>query len=99
MDTLKLQIKQLLIEAFDLEHLTPEDIGDDTPLFGTNGVGLDSIDALEIGLVLRERYKLTIAADDEHVRDYFRSVNTLAALVAGQRKEVAVLDETTGKGD
>lgn len=99
MDSLKLEIKQLLIEAFDLEHLTPDDIDDDAPLFDTNGVGLDSIDALEIGIVLRQRYKLTIAADDARVRDYFRSVNTLAELVASQRKDAAVLEETAGKGD
>ncbi len=99
MDSLKLEIKQLLVEAFDLEHLAPDDIDDDAPLFDTNGVGLDSIDALEIGIVLRQHYQLTIAADDEHVRDHFRSVNTLAALVASQRKDAAVLEEIAGKGD
>jgi acyl carrier protein len=99
MDSLKLEIKQLLIEALDLEDLTPADIDDDAPLFDTDGIGLDSIDALEIGIVLRQRYKLTIAADDARVRDYFRSVNTLAELVAAQRKDAAELEETAGKGD
>lgn len=86
MDSLKLEIKQLLIEAFDLEHLTPADIGDDTPLFSTDGVGLDSIDALEIGIVLRKQYHVSIASDDENVRDYFQSVNTLAAFITHQRE-------------
>ncbi|CAM2140559.1 acyl carrier protein [Pararobbsia alpina] len=96
MDSLKLEIKQLLIDAFDLEHLTPDDIGDDTPLFSTDGVGLDSIDALEIGIVLRKQYHLTIAPDDENVREYFTSVNTLAAFIMSQRDSAAVAD-TAGK--
>ncbi|HEY3598063.1 MAG TPA: phosphopantetheine-binding protein [Paraburkholderia sp.] len=86
MDSLKLEIKQLLIEALDLEDLTPADIDDDAPLFATDGVGLDSIDALEIGIVLRKHYQLTIAANDERTREHFRSINTLAALVASQRE-------------
>jgi len=85
MDSLKLEIKRLLIEALDLEDLRPEDIGDDVPLFDTDGVGLDSIDALEIGIVLRKRYALTLAANDERTREHFRSINTLAALVQSQR--------------
>jgi acyl carrier protein len=99
MDSLNLEIKRLLIEALDLEHLTPADIDDDAPLFDTDGVGLDSIDALEIGIVLRQHYQLTIAADDENVRGYFRSINTLAALVARHRNEVAELEATAGKGE
>ncbi|MHA6879113.1 phosphopantetheine-binding protein [Ralstonia pseudosolanacearum] len=81
MDSLKLEIKRLLIETLDLEDMTPADIDDDAPLFDTNGIGLDSIDALEIGIALRKQYQLTIAADDQRTRDYFRSVSTLAALV------------------
>jgi acyl carrier protein len=69
MDSLKLEIKQLLIEALDLEDLSPADIDDDAPLFDTDGIGLDSIDALEIGIVLRKQYQLTIAANDERTRD------------------------------
>ncbi|CBJ39997.1 putative acyl-carrier protein (plasmid) [Ralstonia solanacearum CMR15] len=81
MDSLKLEIKRLLIETLDLEDMTPADIDDDAPLFDTNGIGLDSIDALEIGIALRKQYQLTIAADDQRTREYFRSVNTLAELV------------------
>jgi len=101
MDSLNLEIKRLLIDALDLDHLTPADIDDDAPLFDTDGVGLDSIDALEIGIVLRRRYQLTIAADDEHVRGHFRSINTLAALIASHRDgavPAAALEDTAGKG-
>lgn len=81
MDSLKLEIKRLLIETLDLEDMTPADIDDDAPLFDTNGIGLDSIDALEIGIALRKQYQLTIAADDQRTREHFRSVNTLAELI------------------
>ena len=69
MDSLKLELKRLLIESLDLEDLTPADIADDAPLFSTDGVGLDSIDALEIGIVLRKQYQLTIEANSERTRE------------------------------
>jgi acyl carrier protein len=99
MDSLKLEIKQLLIEALDLEDLTPADIDDDAPLFSTDGVGLDSIDALEIGIVLRKHYQLTIAANDERTREHFRSINTLAGLVAAQREGARASGDTATKGE
>lgn len=86
MDPLRLELKQLIIEALDLEDLTPSDIGDDTPLFGDDGLGLDSIDALELGVALRKRYQLQLEKGDNRVRDAFRSVNTLAEFVAAQTR-------------
>jgi len=68
-------------------------------LFDTDGIGLDSIDALEIGIVLRKQYQLTIAANDERTREHFRSISTLAALVASQRETAHAVNETTIKGD
>lgn len=85
MDSLKLELKQYLIDTLDLNDLSPDDIDDDAPLFGPDGIGLDSIDALEIGIVLRKRYGLTIPANDESVREHFRSINTLAAFITSQR--------------
>lgn len=99
MDSLKLEIKQLLIEALDLEDLTPADIDDDAPLFETDGVGLDSIDALEIGIVLRKRYGLTVAANDERMHEHFRSINTLALLVSSQRSAQAAANDIEKKGE
>ena len=99
MDSLKLEIKRLLIEALDLEDMQPGDIDDDAPLFETEGVGLDSIDALEIGIVLREHYQLNIAANDEHTREHFRSINTLVALVASQRELAHAADEAEKQGE
>ena len=85
MTALKLEIKQLLIDALNLEDLTLADIGDDTPLFNTDGLGLDSIDALEIGIALRKKYQLQIETTDSRMREHFRSVSTLADWVTSQR--------------
>ncbi len=89
MNALKLEIKQLLIEALNLEDLTPADIGDDTPLFTGDGIGLDSIDALEIGIALRKKYQLQMDAKDIRMQEHFHSVNTLADLVVSQRGDSA----------
>jgi len=78
---LKLEIKHLIIEALDLEDMTPDDIDDDAPLFGDDGLGLDSIDALELGIALRKKYQLQLEANDAGNREHFRSVSKLADLV------------------
>jgi acyl carrier protein len=81
MEALKLEIKRLIIESLDLEDTTPDDIADDAPLFGDDGLGLDSIDALELGIALRKKYQLQLEANDAGNRDHFRSVSNLARLV------------------
>jgi len=81
---LKLEIKRLIIEVLALEDLKPEDIADDAPLFG-EGLGLDSIDALELGIALRKRYQLKLQANDAGMKEYFRSVSSLCLLVERQR--------------
>ena len=68
----------MIIESLNLEDLTPADIDSDVSLFGGDGLGLDSIDALELGVALRKKYKVTLDAGDPNVKNYFRSVNTLA---------------------
>ncbi|HEV7799794.1 MAG TPA: phosphopantetheine-binding protein [Burkholderiales bacterium] len=75
-----LDIKKLIVEVLDLEDLKPEDIDDEQALFG-GGLGLDSIDALELGMALRKRYQVKIDADDPAVKTYFRNVSGLVALV------------------
>lgn len=78
MSDLHLEIKKLIIESLNLEDMAPADIDSDAPLFGNEGLGLDSIDALELGVALRKKYQVTLSADDPNVKTYFRSVNTLA---------------------
>jgi acyl carrier protein len=80
MSNLKQEIKQLIIDTLALEDIGPEDIGDDTPLFG-EGLELDSIDALELGIALRKKYQLQLDAADAGTREHFRTVASLARLV------------------
>ena len=83
MSNLKLEIKRLIVEVLDLEDIAPEDIDDEAPLFG-EGLGLDSIDALELGVALRKKYRIKLEANDTRAREYFRSVSSLASLVESQ---------------
>lgn len=90
MDTpisLRHEIKELIISALDLEDMTPSDISDDALLFGEDGLGLDSIDALELGVALRKKYQIQLEASSADNRQYFQSVNTLAELVQKQRDQ------------
>ncbi|WP_411883734.1 phosphopantetheine-binding protein [Polaromonas sp. YR568] len=81
---LESEIKDLIISALALEDLAPADIDAAQPLF-VKGLGLDSIDALELGLALQRRYGVSVSADSEETRGYFASVQALAAFVGSQR--------------
>lgn len=83
---LEREIKELIIAAMSLEDVTADDIDTDAPLFG-EGLGLDSIDALELGLALQKRYGVTLAADSEETRRHVASVRALSAFVAASRKQ------------
>jgi acyl carrier protein len=85
MDTLKLEIKRLIIDALNLEDTNPDDIADDAPLFGDDGLGLDSIDALELGIALRKKYQVHLEASDSGNREHFRSVSSLVQFVKSCR--------------
>ncbi|WP_313088619.1 phosphopantetheine-binding protein [Pseudomonas sp.] len=84
MSQLQLEIRQLIIDALGLEDLTPDDIAVDQPLFG-DGLGLDSVDALELGLAIQKRFGIKIDADAKDTRKHFASVESLAAYVNAQR--------------
>ncbi len=77
---LKNEIKDLIIKSLDLEDITADDIKDDEPLFN-DGLGLDSIDALEIGMALQKKYNLKIDSDKEDNSKNFYSVSTIAEYV------------------
>lgn len=79
LDTLKHQLKELLIERLKFEDMTPDDIGDDDPLF-EGGLGLDSIDALEIVVMLESEFGLKIK-NESSAREHFHSVGSLAKFV------------------
>ena len=83
---LELEVKQMIIEVLQLEDMAPDDIDTDAPLF-VEGLGLDSIDALELGVALQKRYGISLSADAQETRAHFASVRALAALIESQRKK------------
>lgn len=85
METLRQELKGFIIETMNLEDITPAEIGDDTLLFAEDGLGLDSIDALELVLALKKKYGIVLEANDDKSREHLRSVATLAALINESR--------------
>jgi len=80
---LKHQLKELIIEALMIEDLEPSEIEDAAPLFG-EGLGLDSVDALELAMEIERVFGVTIPESDES-RKVFASVDTLSAYIAANR--------------
>ena len=86
MEDLNTRIKNILINALELEDITPADIDDDAPLLGEGeGLGLDSIDALELGLAIKENFGVTFTAVNEETRKHFASINALAAFISANK--------------
>ena len=83
MEELKLQLKQQIIAALNLEDFTAEDIQDDAPLFG-EGLGLDSIDALELIVLLDKQYGIKLA-DAKQGKEIFRSIDVMADYISKNR--------------
>lgn len=78
---LKLELKQLIIKECDIEEFTPESIHDDEPLFGSDSpLQLDSMDALQISMALKEKYGIEIT-DSKKIRAIMTSINTLADFI------------------
>ncbi|WP_432701183.1 phosphopantetheine-binding protein [Kluyvera cryocrescens] len=84
MQALYLEIKNLIITTLNLDELSADDIDTDAPLFG-DGLGLDSIDALELGLAVKNRYGIVLSSESEEMRQHFFSVATLAAYIHAQQ--------------
>ncbi|MFC3107962.1 phosphopantetheine-binding protein [Undibacterium arcticum] len=78
------EVKQLIIDVLELEDIGPDEIDNEAPLF-VDGLGLDSIDALELGVALQKRYGISLSADSEETRRHFASVHALAAMIASHR--------------
>ncbi len=83
-NTLHDELKSLIVETLVLEDIRPQDIQSEEPLFG-EGLGLDSIDSLEIAMVLEERYGVVIEEDSEENAEIFASVASLARFVQENR--------------
>jgi len=85
MDELKNEIKKVIISSLQLEDITPADIVDEDPLFG-EGLGLDSIDALELGVALKKKFGIKFSGEGSENKKYFASVNALAEYIKSEKK-------------
>ena len=83
MEELILELKKAIIETLNLEEVKPEDIDNDAPLFG-DGLGLDSIDALELIVLMEKRYGIKLQ-DPAAGREIFRSIHVMADYIATHR--------------
>jgi acyl carrier protein len=84
MDTLKHELKQMIVTTLLLEEVSPEDIADEAPLFGQEGLGLDSVDALQLVVQIENDYGVIIE-NEEVGREVFASINHLADFIAAKR--------------
>lgn len=82
--TIKEQLKECIIKDLNLEDITPEDIDDDAPLFG-EGLGLDSLDAVEIVVILEKHFGVKVESLDEG-KEAFQSINALVAFIEERMK-------------
>lgn len=84
MDELKNEIKDVIISSLQLEDVTRDDIVDSEPLFG-EGLGLDSIDALELGVALKKKFGIKFSSENTENRNHFASVDALAEFITAER--------------
>lgn len=80
MSDLKAELKELIIKTLDLEDVTPDEIVSEEPLF-VKGLGLDSIDALEIGVALQQTYNIKLSSKGEDLKEHFYSIDTIEAYI------------------
>jgi len=90
---LEQQLKQLIIDSLALEDISIEDIETDMPLFSSEGLGLDSVDALELGLAVQKTFGLQLDGEQTQLRDHFESVATLAHFIRTQTGEAYFMPE------
>jgi acyl carrier protein len=79
------KVKEIIVSSLDLEDLSPSDIDTEAPLFG-EGLGLDSIDALELGMAIKREFGISFSKDPAENKRVFRSVRTLAAHIMEQKQ-------------
>jgi acyl carrier protein len=82
-EKLEIDLKKLIIEKLNLEDISVEDIKSDELLFG-DGLNLDSIDALELGMALKKTYNITLSTEEKENHKHFESVQTLAQFLYSQ---------------
>jgi len=86
MSELHNEVKQMIIDCLDLEDIEIDEIENSDALF-TEGLGLDSIDALEIGLAIQKRYGIKLQSDSDETHKHFSSIDALVALIKTNRTD------------
>ncbi len=84
MADLERELKELIVSALNLEDISPEDIASGEPLFET-GLGLDSIDGLELGMAIRKKYGIKVQGSKDQIRAIFQTVSSIARYLAEQK--------------
>ena len=84
-DLLKKQIKEVIISSLELEDISVDDIVDTDPIFGS-GLGLDSIDALELGVALKKKFGVKFSSENKQNREHFASVEALADFIMKEKE-------------
>lgn len=82
---LESELTVLIVDTLKLEGVTPAEIDPSADLFSSDGLGLDSIDALEIGVAIQRKYGIKLNADDKAMKTHFRSIASLVQMIESHR--------------
>lgn len=80
------EVKEMIIESLNLDDMKIDEIDPNAPLFSDDGLGLDSVDALELGLALQKRYGILLDSKSENLKEIFYSAKSLADFIAQNKK-------------
>lgn len=80
------EVKEMIIESLNLDDMKIDEIDSNAPLFSDDGLGLDSVDALELGLALQKRYGILLDSKNENLKEIFYSAKSLADFIAQNKK-------------
>ena len=85
MTELETELRALIVEVLNLEDVAPEDIDPEEDLFSEDGLALDSIDALEIGVSIQKQYGVKLVSKDEKLAEYFKNIRSIARMIDERR--------------
>ncbi len=89
MSALEGELKSMIVDVLNLEDLTADEIGSEDDLFSDDGLALDSIDALELGVAIQKKYGVKLESQDEELKKHFQNVRSLASLIESRRAGAA----------
>lgn len=80
------EVKEMIIESLNLDDMKIDEIDSNAPLFSDDGLGLDSVDALELGLALQKRYGILLDSKSENLKEIFYSAKSLVDFITQNKK-------------